>query len=264
MIAAINGPAAGAGLLAGARLRHPDRLRERLLRLRLRPDRRLARRRHDLLPAARGRAEPGAGAAARGPQHDRPPTRSPRGWSPRSWRPTTLMERARAKAGKLAAMAPHYVKMAKRLCGVSIENSLTEHLQLERHGIADSMATEDLREGVDRLLRRREARVPRPLNRRCGQPVSGLQSVAVAQSSTGRFRHEEGRSRIRPRPRLVRARRLRQLVQRFRLHRRRNQRTPGQGSAKGAASAAPPSSTSKRPPAASPSPATPPAPRPAR
>ena len=59
-----------------------------------------------------------------------------------------LMAFARAKAAKLAAKAPHYVKMAKRLCGVSIENSLTEHLQLERHGIADSMATEDLREGA--------------------------------------------------------------------------------------------------------------------
>jgi 2-(1,2-epoxy-1,2-dihydrophenyl)acetyl-CoA isomerase len=59
-----------------------------------------------------------------------------------------LMERARAKAEKLAAKAPHYVRMAKLLCGQSIENSLTEHLQLERHGIADSMATEDLRNGV--------------------------------------------------------------------------------------------------------------------
>jgi enoyl-CoA hydratase/carnithine racemase len=59
-----------------------------------------------------------------------------------------LIETARAKAEKLAKMAPHYVKMAKRLCGVSIENSITEHLQLERHGIADSMATEDLREGA--------------------------------------------------------------------------------------------------------------------
>jgi 2-(1,2-epoxy-1,2-dihydrophenyl)acetyl-CoA isomerase len=60
-----------------------------------------------------------------------------------------LMETARARAEKLAAMAPHYVRMAKRLCEVSIENSLTEHLQLERHGIADSMATEDLRNGVE-------------------------------------------------------------------------------------------------------------------
>jgi enoyl-CoA hydratase/carnithine racemase len=59
-----------------------------------------------------------------------------------------LMDAARAKAAQLAEMAPHYVKMAKRLCGVSVENSITEHLQLERHGIADSMATEDLREGA--------------------------------------------------------------------------------------------------------------------
>lgn len=62
--------------------------------------------------------------------------------------PEELLERARAKAEKLAKKAPHYVRMAKLLCGQSIENSLTEHLQLERHGIADSMATEDLRTGV--------------------------------------------------------------------------------------------------------------------
>jgi len=60
-----------------------------------------------------------------------------------------LMDAARRKAEKLAAMAPHYVRMSKLLCGVSIENSLTGHLQLERHGIADSMATEDLRNGVE-------------------------------------------------------------------------------------------------------------------
>jgi len=62
--------------------------------------------------------------------------------------PDDLMDRARAKAEKLAAKAPHYVRMAKILVGQSIENNMTEHLQLERHGIADSMATEDLREGV--------------------------------------------------------------------------------------------------------------------
>lgn len=60
-----------------------------------------------------------------------------------------LMGAARELAEELARKAPHYVRMAKRLCGVSIENSLTEHLQLERHGIADSMATEDLRNGVE-------------------------------------------------------------------------------------------------------------------
>jgi enoyl-CoA hydratase/carnithine racemase len=59
-----------------------------------------------------------------------------------------LAARARAKAEQLAAKAPHYVRMAKLLVGTSIEHTLTEHLQLERHGIADSMATEDLRDGV--------------------------------------------------------------------------------------------------------------------
>ena len=47
-----------------------------------------------------------------------------------------------------AEKAPHYVRMAKLLTGVSLENSIADHLQLERHGIADSMATEDLRAGV--------------------------------------------------------------------------------------------------------------------
>jgi 2-(1,2-epoxy-1,2-dihydrophenyl)acetyl-CoA isomerase len=63
--------------------------------------------------------------------------------------PEKLMDAARAKAEKLAAKAPHYVRMSKILCGQSIENTLTEHLQVERHGIADSMATEDLRIGVE-------------------------------------------------------------------------------------------------------------------
>ncbi|MGZ8621211.1 MAG: enoyl-CoA hydratase/isomerase family protein [Solirubrobacterales bacterium] len=59
-----------------------------------------------------------------------------------------LMGRAREVAEKWGAKAPHYVRMAKLLCGQSIENSITDHLQVERHGIADSMATEDLRNGV--------------------------------------------------------------------------------------------------------------------
>jgi 2-(1,2-epoxy-1,2-dihydrophenyl)acetyl-CoA isomerase len=71
--------------------------------------------------------------------------------------PDELLDRARAKAEKLAAKAPYYVKMAKRLCGVSIENSLAEHLQLERHGIADSMATEDLQAGVTAFFGGEEA-----------------------------------------------------------------------------------------------------------
>ena len=59
-----------------------------------------------------------------------------------------LMARAREKAEKLAAKAPHYVRMSKRLVAASLDNTLADHLQLERHGIADSMGTEDLRRGV--------------------------------------------------------------------------------------------------------------------
>ncbi|HEX5954904.1 MAG TPA: enoyl-CoA hydratase-related protein [Solirubrobacterales bacterium] len=69
-----------------------------------------------------------------------------------------LMERARAKAEKLAAKAPHYVRMCKQLAGVSLDNTLADHLQLERHGIADSMGTEDLREGVTAFFEKREPR----------------------------------------------------------------------------------------------------------
>ena len=42
------------------------------------------------------------------------------------------------------------------LIGQSLDNSLTEHLQVERHGIADSMGTEDLREGVTAFFEGRE------------------------------------------------------------------------------------------------------------
>jgi len=68
-----------------------------------------------------------------------------------------LMDAAGERATALAAKAPHYVRMSKLLVGQSIENSLTDHLQLERHGIADSMATEDLREGVTAFLDGRQA-----------------------------------------------------------------------------------------------------------
>lgn len=63
-----------------------------------------------------------------------------------------LLDTARERAAELAARAPHYVRMSKFLVSRSLENSLAEHLQLERHGIADSMATEDLREGVTAFL----------------------------------------------------------------------------------------------------------------
>lgn len=72
--------------------------------------------------------------------------------------PDQLLAAAKEKAAKLGAKAPHYVRMAKLLIGQSLDNSLTEHLQVERHGIADSMGTEDLREGVDAFFSGREAR----------------------------------------------------------------------------------------------------------
>jgi 2-(1,2-epoxy-1,2-dihydrophenyl)acetyl-CoA isomerase len=59
-----------------------------------------------------------------------------------------LMDRAREKAAELAAKAPHYVRMAKTLVHQSLDNTLADHLQRERHGIADSMATEDLAAAV--------------------------------------------------------------------------------------------------------------------
>jgi enoyl-CoA hydratase/carnithine racemase len=68
-----------------------------------------------------------------------------------------LLDTARERAIALAARAPHYVRMSKLLVGQSLDNSLAEHLQLERHGIADSMATEDLREGVTAFLDGRQA-----------------------------------------------------------------------------------------------------------
>ena len=69
-----------------------------------------------------------------------------------------LHEAARAKAESLAEKAPHYVRMAKQLVGQSLDNTLADHLQLERHGIADSMATEDLREGVTAFFAGRQAK----------------------------------------------------------------------------------------------------------
>ncbi len=63
-----------------------------------------------------------------------------------------LLDRAKAKARKLATRSPYYAKMAKELVHASLDNSLTEHLQLERHGIANSMGTEDLQGAVTAFL----------------------------------------------------------------------------------------------------------------
>ena len=63
-----------------------------------------------------------------------------------------LIERARAKAAKLGAASPHYVRLCKQLLNSSLVNGLAEQLQLERHGIADALATEDARLGVAAFL----------------------------------------------------------------------------------------------------------------
>jgi enoyl-CoA hydratase/carnithine racemase len=59
-----------------------------------------------------------------------------------------LMDKARERAQSLAKRAPFYVRTAKKLVKESLDHNLTEHLQYERHGIADSMGTEDLKRGV--------------------------------------------------------------------------------------------------------------------
>ena len=59
---------------------------------------------------------------------------------------------ATERAAELAAKAPHYMRMVKSLIWQSLDNSLADHLQLERHGIAESMGTEDLRNGVAKFF----------------------------------------------------------------------------------------------------------------
>lgn len=66
--------------------------------------------------------------------------------------PEQLMERAREKAEKLAAMSPYYVKMSKKLVHSSLDRTISDHLQYERHGIAESMGTEDLAGAVTAFL----------------------------------------------------------------------------------------------------------------
>ena len=121
----------------------------RVLRLRLRAHRRLARRRDDLLPAARRRPGRALELLLDDPTCRAERCARARASSRRSSRPTSCSKSRTAKAAELGAKAPHYVRMAKRLVAQSLDNSLADHLQLERHGIADSMGTEDLRDGVD-------------------------------------------------------------------------------------------------------------------
>lgn len=66
--------------------------------------------------------------------------------------PDQLLTRAREKADKLAVKSPYFQKMAKKLVHQSLDNSITEQLQLERHGIAEGMATEDAKNAIAAFL----------------------------------------------------------------------------------------------------------------
>jgi len=66
--------------------------------------------------------------------------------------PDELMKRAREKAEKLARKSPYYVKMAKKLVHQSLDNSITEQLELERHGIAEGMGTQDSKNAIEAFL----------------------------------------------------------------------------------------------------------------
>lgn len=63
-----------------------------------------------------------------------------------------LLDRASARARELAAKSPYYVRLCKQLVGGSFDRGFAEHLQLERHGIADALATEDARNAVAAFL----------------------------------------------------------------------------------------------------------------
>ena len=90
--------------------------------------------------------------------------------------PDELMDRARAKAEKLAAKAPHYVRMAKMLCR-------RQH-RAHPHRAPAAGAPRDRRQHGDRgpaqrrrgLLRRRHARVQGALNRHRRSDRMQLQS----------------------------------------------------------------------------------------
>ena len=72
--------------------------------------------------------------------------------------PDRLMDRALEKAHKLGAKSPYYVRMAKQLAGTSLDHTLTEHLQYERHAIAEAMSTEDLARAVKAFFEGEEVR----------------------------------------------------------------------------------------------------------
>jgi 2-(1,2-epoxy-1,2-dihydrophenyl)acetyl-CoA isomerase len=66
--------------------------------------------------------------------------------------PGEVVGAARQRAERLAAMSPNFLRNIKRLTGASPGLGLLEHLEAERHAIADAMATEDFARGVTALF----------------------------------------------------------------------------------------------------------------
>ena len=163
--------------VAGARVRHPDRVGESLLRV------------------AYGRigASPDGGMTYFLPRVVGPakalemvlndpnltPTR-PRGGAGHRGGLRRRADDARAGEGREAGRQGALLRADDEApASRSIENSLADHLQLERHGIADSMATKDPASRRHRLLQRRKARLPA----RPGRPGSPRWVLGVSSRS---------------------------------------------------------------------------------
>lgn len=63
-----------------------------------------------------------------------------------------LLDRAIERAAKLGAKSPHYVRLCKQLVHASFDRGLADHLQQERFGIAAALGTEDARRGIEAFL----------------------------------------------------------------------------------------------------------------
>lgn len=63
-----------------------------------------------------------------------------------------LLTVAHARAARLARAAPHYVRTTKQLLASSLANGLADQLNLERHALADGSDTDDFGRGLEALF----------------------------------------------------------------------------------------------------------------
>lgn len=66
--------------------------------------------------------------------------------------PEQLLARANERARELSVKSPHYVRVCKQLVATAFDRGLADHLQLERHGIAEGLGTADARRGISAFL----------------------------------------------------------------------------------------------------------------